>query len=219
MSQLLYAIRTPIVWHKNEGISFASVAGGGGQNHFNFQGICRGVKVCSGCFQGVLPYALSGYALFTLLQGSFGPLAPKVAKGVRSGFPEKGAASGEVRKLPGKFPVSRSEMWVPKRGGLKFAGKRQESATFLQRSFFDVAVQFSFAAAQLLVQMTSSALQKSQCCSAVSAAQHSENCSATSFFACGRLQGRGLEGWGLGLADWGTSGEVWETSGEPLDCC
>ena len=29
-----------------------------------------------------------------------------------------------------------------KRGGLKAAGKRQESATFLQRSFFDVAVQF-----------------------------------------------------------------------------
>ena len=59
---------------------------------------------------------------------------------------------------------------------------------------------FSFAAAQLLVQMTS-ALQKSQCCSAVSAAQHSENCSATSVFACGMLQGRGLEGWGLGLAE------------------
>ena len=59
---------------------------------------------------------------------------------------------------------------------------------------------FSFAAAQLLVQMTS-ALQKSECCSAVSAAQHSENCSATSVLACGMLQGWGLEGWGLGLAD------------------
>ena len=59
---------------------------------------------------------------------------------------------------------------------------------------------FSFAAAQLLIQMTS-ALQKSQCCSAVSAAQHSENCSATSVFAGGMLQGRGLEGWGLGLAE------------------
>ena len=31
---------------------------------------------------------------------------------------------------------------MPKRGGLKSAGKRQESATFLQRSFFNVAVQF-----------------------------------------------------------------------------
>ena len=96
--------------------------------------------------------------------------------------------------------LSRSEMWVPKRGGLKAAGKRLESATFLQRSFFDVAVQFSFAAAQLVVQMTS-ALQQSQCCSAVPAAQHSENCSATSVFACGMLQGWGLEGSGLGLAE------------------
>ena len=42
----------------------------------------------------------------------------------------------------GRENVSRSETWVPKRGGLKAAGKRQESATFLQRSFFDVAVQF-----------------------------------------------------------------------------
>ena len=38
---------------------------------------------------------------------------------------------------------SMSETWVPKRGGLKPAGKRQESATFLQRSFFNVALQFS----------------------------------------------------------------------------
>ena len=66
--------------------------------------------------------------------------------------------------------LSRSETWVPKRGGLKAAGKRQESATFLQRSFFDVLLcSFSFAAAQLLVQIMTSALQKSQCCSAVSA--------------------------------------------------
>ena len=46
-----------------------------------------------------------------------------------------------------------------------------------------------------------SALQKSECCSATSAAQHSENCSAAFVFACGMLQGWGLEGWGLGLAD------------------
>ena len=59
---------------------------------------------------------------------------------------------------------------------------------------------FSLAAAQLLVKMTS-ALQKSQCCSATFAAQHSKNCSATSVFACDMLQGWGLEGWGLGLAD------------------
>ena len=59
---------------------------------------------------------------------------------------------------------------------------------------------FSLAAAQLLVKNTS-ALQKSECCSATSAAQHSENCSATSVFACGMLQGWGLEGWGLGLPE------------------
>ena len=59
---------------------------------------------------------------------------------------------------------------------------------------------FSFAAAQLLVKMTS-APQKSECCSATSAAQHSKNCSTTSVFACSMLQGWGLEGWGLGLAD------------------
>ena len=59
---------------------------------------------------------------------------------------------------------------------------------------------FLFAAAQLLVKMTS-ALQKSECCSATSAAQHSENCSATSVFACGMLQGWGSEGLGFGLAE------------------
>ena len=53
---------------------------------------------------------------------------------------------------------------------------------------------FSFVAAQLLVKMTSE-LQKSECCSAVSAAQLSENCSATSLFSCGMLQE-----WGLGIA-------------------
>ena len=89
---------------------------------------------------------------------------------------------------------------MPKRGGLKPAGKRQESATFLQRSFFDVAVQFFACCSAALVKMTF-ALQKSECCSATSAAQHSENCSATSVFACGMLQGWGLVGWGLGLPD------------------
>ena len=51
--------------------------------------------------------------------------------------------------FPGSFPerkdprnISKSETWVPKRGGLKPAGKFPESATFLQRSDFDVAVQF-----------------------------------------------------------------------------
>ena len=47
-------------------------------------------------------------------------------------------------------------------------------------------MQFSFVAAQLLTKMTS-ALQKSECCSATSAAQCSKNCIATSVFACGML--------------------------------
>ena len=94
----------------------------------------------------------------------------------------------------------------PKRGSLKSAGKRQESAAFLQRSFFffffffDVAVQFSFVAAQLLVKMTS-ALQKSKCCSATSAAELSENKKRNLCFARGMLQGWGLEEQCLGLAE------------------
>ena len=58
-----------------------------------------------------------------------------------------------------------------------------------------------------------SALQKSQCCSATSAAQHSENRSATSVFACGMLQGWGLEGWGLGLADAAQLRVIWNSQG------
>ena len=50
--------------------------------------------------------------------------------------------SPEIFGKSGEERISRSETWVPKRGGLKPAGKRQEGATFLQRSFFDVAVQF-----------------------------------------------------------------------------
>ena len=46
-----------------------------------------------------------------------------------------------------------------------------------------------------------SALQKSECCSAVSAAQLSESYSATSVFRLWHVAGVGLEGWGLGLAE------------------
>ena len=93
----------------------------------------------------------------------------------------------------------------PKRGCLNVgAWKPQESGRKAPLScnaaFSMLQCSFSFAAAQLLVQMTS-ALQKSQCCSAAPAAQHSESCSATSVFACGMLQGWGLEGSGLGPAD------------------
>ena len=54
----------------------------------------------------------------------------------------------------------------------------------------------SLAAAQLLVKLTS-ALQKSECCSAASAAQHSENCSATSLFRLWHVAGVGFGGVGL----------------------
>ena len=89
---------------------------------------------------------------------------------------------------------------MSKRGSLKSAGKRQENATFLQCSFFNVALQF-FACCSAAFGQNDIRAAESQCCSATSAAQHSENCSATSVFACGMLQGWGFEGWGLGLAD------------------
>ena len=45
--------------------------------------------------------------------------------------------------------------------------------------------------------------RKSECCSAASAVQLSEKCSATSVFAAGMSRGWGLEGWDLGLPDLG----------------
>ena len=118
---------------------------------------------------------------YSQLRLSHGPLL-----GLRSWRPSKESAS-------------------PKRGCLNVgAWNPQESSRKAPLScnaaFSMLQCSFSFAAAQLLVQMTS-ALQKRQCCSAVPAAQHSENCSATSVFACGMLQGWGLEGSGLGLAE------------------
>ena len=78
----------------------------------------------------------------------------------------------------------------PKRGCLNVgAGNPQESGRKAPLScnaaLSMLRCRFSLAAAQLLVKMTS-ALQKSECCSATSAAQHSKNCSATSVFACVR---------------------------------
>ena len=89
---------------------------------------------------------------------------------------------------------------MPKRGGLKPAGKRQESATFLQRSFFDVAVQFFARSSAAFGQNDFRAAEKPMLqCNFCSAAF--QNCSATSVFAFGMLQGWGLEGWRLGLAE------------------
>ena len=85
-------------------------------------------------------------------------------------------------------------------GSLKSAGKRQESATFLQRRFFNAALQFSACC--------SAAFGKNDLRTAEKCMLQSNLCSATfrktaaqlpfSLVACCR---RGvLEGWGLGLA-------------------
>ena len=89
-------------------------------------------------------------------------------------------------------------MWEPKCGSLKSTGKLQESATFLQRSFFNVALQFFGGCSATFGQMMS-ALQKSGCCSATSAAQLPKTAAQLPFslVAC-CMQGWGLEGWGLG---------------------
>ena len=73
---------------------------------------------------------------------------------------------------------------VPKRGSLNVgAWNPQESGRkkplFCSAAFSMLHCSFSLAAVQLLVK-TTSALQKSECCSATSAVQFSENCSATS---------------------------------------
>ena len=95
---------------------------------------------------------------------------------------------------PGPFSAG------PKRGGLKSAGKRQESATFLQRSFFNAALQF-FACC-------SAAFGKNDFHTAEKRMLQCNFCSAAfrelqrNFrFACGMLQGWGLGGWGLGLPE------------------
>ena len=94
---------------------------------------------------------------------------------------------------------------MPKRGGSKPAGKLQESATFLQRSFSMLQCSFSFAAAQLLVQMMSALQRKANV--AVQFLQRNIPKTAVqlpfSLVACCR--GWGLEGWGLGLAERGGS--------------
>ena len=89
---------------------------------------------------------------------------------------------------------------VPNVGGGNPQESGRKAPLSCNAAFSTLHCSFLLVASQLLVKMTS-ALQKSQCCSATSAAQHSENCSATSVFACGMLQGSGLEGWGLGLAE------------------
>ena len=84
-------------------------------------------------------------------------------------------------------------MCVPKRGSLKAAGKHHFPATQLFRC---CTAFFLLAAAQLSVKMAS-ALQKNQCCSPVSAAQHSEIAAQLLFFACGLFRGVGFRGVGF----------------------
>ena len=85
-------------------------------------------------------------------------------------------------------------------GSLNVAGKRQESATFLQRSLCNVAMQFyvccSAAFGKNDVRIEEKRLLQCNFCS-------SENCSTTSVFACGMLQGWSLErrGFKLGLTE------------------
>ena len=74
--------------------------------------------------------------------------------------------------------------------------KAAEKRHFLATQLFQCCSAVFRLLQQLLVK-TTSALQKSKCCSAVSAAQLLNNCSATSAFVCGLLQWWGLEGWVL----------------------
>ena len=91
---------------------------------------------------------------------------------------------------------------VPKRGSLKSARKWQENATFLQRSFFNVAVQFfACCSAAFGKKDVRTAEKRMLRCNFWSAAFR--NCSAISVFACGMLRGWGLEGWGLGRTEFG----------------
>ena len=83
--------------------------------------------------------------------------------------------------------------WNPQECGSKAA----KAPLSCNAAFSKLHCSFSLSAAQLLVKMTST-LQKTECCSATSAVQLSENsiCSATSVFASCMLQG-----WGLGLPE------------------
>ena len=89
---------------------------------------------------------------------------------------------------------------MPKHGSLKSAGKRQESTTFLQRSFFNVAVQFFARCSAVFGQsdVRTAEIRMLQCSFCrVNFRKLQRNFR----FPCGMLQGWGLEGWGLGLAD------------------
>ena len=89
---------------------------------------------------------------------------------------------------------------MPKRGSLKSAGKRQESATFLQRSYSNVAVQFfrllqrSFG--QNDIRIAEKRMLQCNFCSATF-----RKLQRNFHFRLWHVAGWGLEGWGLGLAE------------------
>ena len=110
---------------------------------------------------------------------------------------ERPCYTNEVDDWP---KVSRSETWVPKRGGLKAAGKRQESATFLQRSFFDFAVQFFVCCTAAFGPNDFRIAEKTMLqCSSCSAALRKLQCNFR--FRLWHVAEWGLEGSCLGLAD------------------
>ena len=87
-----------------------------------------------------------------------------------------------------------------KRGGLKPAGKRQESATFLQRSFFGVAVQFFVCCSAAFGPNDFRTAEKPMLqCSFCSAAFR--KLQRNFRFRWWHVAGWGLEGWGLRLAE------------------
>ena len=95
----------------------------------------------------------------------------------------------------------------PKRGCLNVGAWNQKESGRKAPLSCDAAFSMSqcsflLAAAQLLVRWDDVRIAEKRMLQCNSCSEQlSENCSATSVFACAMLQGWGLEGWGLGLAD------------------
>ena len=96
--------------------------------------------------------------------------------------------------------VSWASMWEPKRVSLKSTGKRQESATFLQRSLFNVALQFfaccSAAFGQNDIRTAEKPMLQCNFCSAAF-----RKLQRNFRFRSWHVAGVGFRGVGLGVAD------------------